>query len=90
MVSYGDIAELVGCGPRQVGRTLALHGGGVCWWRVTNGSGGVVEGFRPEVAGRWAEEGIQWRPGGAGCRISDYRADLRVLADDWETTLAGG
>ena len=35
VMSYGDVAEWLGeGGPRQVGRVLALHGGGVPWWRV--------------------------------------------------------
>ena len=39
VVSYGDLAELVGIGPRLVGRVMSLYGGNVTWWRVTNASG---------------------------------------------------
>jgi alkylated DNA nucleotide flippase Atl1 len=37
VMSYGDIAEYLGeGGPRQVGRVMALWGGGVAWWRVVH------------------------------------------------------
>ncbi|MQA05130.1 MAG: cysteine methyltransferase [Streptosporangiales bacterium] len=40
VMAYGDIAEYVGRGgPRQVGRVMALYGGGVPWWRVVHANG---------------------------------------------------
>jgi alkylated DNA nucleotide flippase Atl1 len=40
VMSYGSIAAAVGgAGPRQVGRVLALEGGGVPWWRVVRADG---------------------------------------------------
>lgn len=40
VMAYGDIAEYLGRGgPRQVGRVMALHGGGVPWWRVVHANG---------------------------------------------------
>jgi alkylated DNA nucleotide flippase Atl1 len=40
VMSYGDVAEYLGAGgPRQVGRVLAVHGGGAAWWRVTHADG---------------------------------------------------
>jgi methylated-DNA-protein-cysteine methyltransferase related protein len=49
--TYGTVADVVRDalgrgGPRQVGRVLALAGGGVPWWRVVNASG------RPPVTHR--------------------------------------
>ncbi|NKX53789.1 MGMT family protein [Arthrobacter mobilis] len=42
VLSYGDIAELLGAaGPRQVGRVMALHGGAVSWWRVVRSDGSL-------------------------------------------------
>jgi alkylated DNA nucleotide flippase Atl1 len=42
VMSYGAIAEVVGVGgPRQVGRVMALEGGGVPWWRVVRADGGL-------------------------------------------------
>ena len=40
VLAYGDIAEYLGRGgPRQVGRVMALYGGGVPWWRVVHADG---------------------------------------------------
>lgn len=40
VLAYGDIAEYLGAGgPRQVGRVMALYGGGVPWWRVVHADG---------------------------------------------------
>ena len=40
VMSYGAVAEAVGAGgPRQVGRVLAMYGGGVPWWRVVRADG---------------------------------------------------
>lgn len=39
VLAYGDIAELVGTGPRQVGRILSTSGGGVPWQRVVRADG---------------------------------------------------
>ncbi len=34
VASYGDIARVVGVGPRQVGAVLRRGGGDVPWWRI--------------------------------------------------------
>lgn len=40
VLSYGDIGVLVGLGPRQVGRAMALIAGdGMPWWRVVHSDG---------------------------------------------------
>jgi alkylated DNA nucleotide flippase Atl1 len=40
VMAYGDIAEYLGeGGPRQVGRVMALWGGGVNWYRVVRADG---------------------------------------------------
>ena len=40
VTTYGAIAEHLGRGgPRQVGHVMALHGGGVPWWRVVRADG---------------------------------------------------
>ena len=39
VVSYGDIAELVGTSARRVGAVMASAGPGVPWWRVVNAAG---------------------------------------------------
>ncbi|HOF63899.1 MAG TPA: MGMT family protein [Dermatophilaceae bacterium] len=88
VVSYGDVAGLAGCGPRQVGSIMARYGGGVPWWRVTNASGDLPAHLRATARSLWLAEGIQWKPNGLGCRIADYRADLSDLADAVESLWA--
>jgi hypothetical protein len=41
-----------------------------------------------EVRERWAAEGILLKPNGRGCRIAEYRADLRRLLRDYERATA--
>ena len=88
VVSYGDLAELVGTSARHVGAILRVHGAGVTWWRVTNASGDLPAHLHEEATARWAEEGIAWKANRRGCRIRDHRCDLVALADDWERATA--
>lgn len=88
VASYGDLAQLAGTGPRQVGRVLARHGAGVAWWRVTNSCGDLPRHLRDEAAQHWAEEGITCKPNGLGCPITEFRADPARLARDYDR--AGG
>lgn len=88
VVSYGDIAGIVGIGPRQAGSVLRHHGSAVPWWRVTSHAGDHIAEIRERAHEHWAEEGILVKPNGLGCRICDYRADLSQLAEDYEQALA--
>jgi methylated-DNA-protein-cysteine methyltransferase-like protein len=88
VVSYGDLAALVGIGPRQVGTIMRLYGSNVTWWRVTNASGDLPPQLMDEVRERWAGEGILLKPNGRGCRIAEYRADLARLHSDYERVTA--
>lgn len=88
LVAYGDIAALLGIGPRQVGSVLRHWGGNVTWWRVTNASGDLPAHLREEARARWAQEGILVKRNGRGARMADYRADLSRLAADWERACA--
>lgn len=93
LVSYGDIAALVGVGPRQVGSVMRHWGDTVSWWRVTNAYGDLPDHLREEARALWAEEGILVKRNGRGARMADHRADLSRLAADWERAcadLAGG
>lgn len=93
LVAYGDIAALVGTGPRQVGSIMRHWGGNVTWWRVTNASGDLPLHLRDEARERWAAEGILMKRNGRGASMSRYRADLAQLGADWERAcadLAGG
>lgn len=84
VVTYGDIAGIVGTGPRVVGRVMSEWGSGVAWWRVVNASGNLPEHKpREPWKAHWSEESITFRPDGRGCRIGDYRADLAALESAW-------
>ena len=88
VASYGDIAQLVGCGPRRVGTIMRLYSHDVPYWRVVGAygdpGGRLLQHFRPH----WDAEGIAVKPNGLGCRIADYRADQGVLARDYRAALA--
>lgn len=88
VVSYGDLAALVGTGPRQVGSIMRVYGSNVTWWRVTNASGDLPWHLRQAAFVEWAVEGIEVKPNALGCRIRDHRADLEALAVAWEATVA--
>lgn len=79
VISYGDIATLVGTGPRQVGWVLREYGSGVAWWRVVNAAGDAPRHKRSAVLEHWRGEGIEVKPNGLGCRIAEYRVDLEEL-----------
>jgi alkylated DNA nucleotide flippase Atl1 len=62
VMSYGDIAEYLGeGGPRQVGRVMALWGGGVAWWRVIHADGSLLAGHERAALARYREEGTPMR-----------------------------
>ena len=63
VVSYGDIAGIVGIGPRQVGAVMSRYGGGVTWWRVTNAAGHLPEHLLEEARAHWFDEGIPVQAG---------------------------
>ncbi len=88
VASYGDLAGLVGVGPRLVGRVMSLYGSNVTWWRVTSSSGDLPAHLEEEARARWADEGIAWKAHGRGCRIREHRVDLARLADDYERAVA--
>jgi alkylated DNA nucleotide flippase Atl1 len=71
VMSYGDVAEFLGSGgPRQVGRVMALWGGGVAWWRVVHADGSLLAGHERAALARYEEEDTPLRrPPGAAPRI---------------------
>jgi alkylated DNA nucleotide flippase Atl1 len=57
VMSYGDIAEYLGeGGPRQVGRVMALWGGGVAWWRVIHADGTPAPGHERAALTHYRDE----------------------------------
>ena len=79
VMSYGDVAEFLGDGgPRQVGRVMALWGGGVPWWRVVHTDGSLLAGHERAALAHYDAEGTPLRrPGDGGTpRIDMRRARL--------------
>jgi alkylated DNA nucleotide flippase Atl1 len=77
VMAYGDIAEYLGeGGPRQVGRVMALWGGGVPWWRVIRADGSPpicdVEGARRY----YAAEGTPLRGERVDMRLARWDGDV--------------
>lgn len=88
VVSYGDIAGMLGMSPRMVGRYLALNNEpDLPWWRVVNASGDLPTHVREQAIPHWDEEGMTLKPNGLGVSISRYRVDLPMLADAAEAVL---
>jgi alkylated DNA nucleotide flippase Atl1 len=80
VMSYGDVAEFLGeGGPRQVGRIMALWGGGVAWWRVVHADGSLLAGHeRAALAAYEAEDTpLRYPAGGRMPRIDMKRARRR-------------
>ncbi|MGB3858569.1 MAG: MGMT family protein [Ornithinimicrobium sp.] len=88
VASYGDIAEIVGIGPRHVGNVLRTYGSGVAWWRVVSRDGDFGGDLLDRARPHWDDEDIVVKPNGLGCRIEDYRADLCALAQAYDEALA--
>lgn len=86
VVTYGDIAALVGTGPRQVGRILSLDGSPVPWWRVVSARGTL--GPWREALGHWAQEGIGLNARGDGCALAAHRLAAAELAAAYEEATA--
>lgn len=77
VMSYGDVAEYLGVGgPRQVGRVMALWGGGVAWWRVIHADGSPAPGHERAAQAKYREEGTPVRldAGGRPARVDMRRA----------------
>jgi len=83
VMSYGDIAEYVGeGGPRQVGRVMALWGGGVPWWRVVHADGSLLVGHEREALRHYRGEGTPMRKRADG---APGRLDMRKARWSGET-----
>ncbi len=87
VVAYGDVARIVGVGPRQVGAVLRERGHEVAWWRVVNAAGVLPAEILQRALPRWDAEGVPLASGGRGCAIRRCRADLERLASDYYAAL---
>jgi len=76
VLSYGDIAELLGSGgPRQVGKAMSAAPSGTPWWRVLRADGTIAEPLLPRAREHWNKEQLA-RP--------DRRVDMKKLR--WNPT----
>lgn len=73
VVTYGDLAAVVGCGPRQVGNVMARWGGAVAWWRVLRADGSPPPGHEREALRRYRAEGTALRPGASRVDLATAR-----------------
>ena len=85
VVSYGDVAELLGTGPRIVGRVMATTDEDLPWWRIVRADGGMADPLVDRAIPHWREEGITFT--GNRVRMTRHRADLAALADAAEAAL---
>lgn len=82
VVTYGDIAAVLGCSPRQVGAVMARWGGAVAWWRVVNARGVLPDPLGVRARPHWIDEGVPTRADG-GVRLGECRWELGELARSW-------
>ena len=82
VLSYGDIAELLGtAGPRQVGRVMALHGAAVAWWRVVRADGSLPADLMLRALVHYRQEGTELLPAPDGAGAGLQR--VRMAAARW-------
>ena len=74
VLTYGDVAELLGTGgPRQVGQVMATYGSLTCWHRVILATGGLPPGHEGEAAKRLRAERVAFRTDGARVDLAKSR-----------------
>lgn len=79
VLAYGEVGAIAGIGPRQVGAIMRRHGHEVAWWRVTNAAGDPPAHLRERALAQWADEGIELKANGLGCRIARFGADQGAI-----------
>jgi len=73
VVTYGDVAEMLGSsGPRRVGNVLSRYGGMTAWWRVLRAGGDPPVGLEEEALAHYRAEGTPL----VGFPLTARRVDL--------------
>ncbi len=76
VLTYGDVAELVGRGgPRGVGGVMSRYGSSVAWWRVLRAGGLPPQGHQEQALAAYRAEGTPLR--GERVWLSQARWDGR-------------
>ncbi|MCO5971963.1 MGMT family protein [Actinoallomurus soli] len=76
VMAYGDVAEFLGeGGPRQVGRVMALWGGGVPWWRVIRADGSPPQCHEQRAMRHYRAEGTPLRGERVDMRLARWTGD---------------
>ena len=76
VLSYGDVAELLGSGgPRQVGAAMAASGDSVCWWRVIRADGTLRADLKATALLQWDAEDTVLRHGKVLMRQARWQPD---------------
>ena len=76
VLSYGDIAELLGSGgPRQVGAAMAGSADHVCWWRVIRADGTLRDDLQARALGHWEAEETVRRSGRVVMKQARWQPD---------------
>lgn len=86
VVTYGDVAELIGggSGPRRVGNVLSRYGAATSWWRVVRAGGHPPMGLEDEALRYYRSEGTPL----VGGALSGRRVDLTRAR--WDGPAASG
>ncbi|MEV0776150.1 MGMT family protein [Streptomyces sp. NPDC050428] len=90
VMAYGDVAEWLGeGGPRQVGRTMALYGGAVPWWRVVRSDGVLLAGHELRALAHYREEGTPLREASRSAEGHVPRLDMKRARWDGRSAETG-
>lgn len=89
VLSYGDIAELLGCGgPRQVGAVMSRSNGVLPWWRVLRADGRPPHCHGGTAWRHYCSEGTPLRglpdDDGSGYRVAMTDARWHPGDEDWD------
>lgn len=81
VLSYGDMAELLGSGSaRQTGKAMGSAPAGTPWWRILRADGTITAALATAASGHWDAEGLAV----PGRRIHMDRKRWKPTHQQWE------
>lgn len=90
VLTYGDVATLVGRGgARAVGTVMARFGSGVPWWRVLRADGRLPQCHEGAALAHHLAEGTPLRPTAGAVVIATHRR-VDLDAARWSGPAVGG